>query len=117
MFIAGPDQRVLRVNEAYCAMTGYAAVEMAGRCLPAFSLSPDGRDASANMWEAVATIGKWQGEIYTFRSDGGAYPARLTVTAVCNQSGHITHYVGTQADITAQKLAQDETLGWPIPTH
>ncbi len=108
MFIAGPDHRVLRVNEAYCAMTGYAAAEMAGRLLPVFSLSPGGGDASAMMWEAVSASGKWQGEIWTSRIDGGMYPARLTVTAVCDPSGHITHYVGTQGDITAQKLAQDE---------
>jgi diguanylate cyclase (GGDEF)-like protein/PAS domain S-box-containing protein len=108
MFIAGRDHRVLRVNDAYCAMTGHAAESMVGSFLPPFSLSRDDGDASAAMWKAAETEGKWQGEIWTSRQDGSAYPARLTVTAVRDGSGHITHYVGTQGDITAQKLAQDE---------
>ncbi|MCA1245946.1 EAL domain-containing protein [Massilia sp. MS-15] len=110
MFIAGRDRRILRVNEAYCAMTGYSADELAGDLLPPFSLSREGSNAGAAMWKLAEADGKWQGEIWTSRKDGSTYPARLTVTAVRDSSGSITHYVGTQGDITAQKTAQDEIV-------
>ncbi len=110
MFIAGKDRRILRVNEAYCSMTGYGADALTGRPLPPFSLSREGSDAGAAMWERAEAEGKWQGEIWTSRKDRSIYPARLTVTAVRDISGSITHYVGTQGDITAQKNAQDEIV-------
>ncbi|WP_187271591.1 EAL domain-containing protein [Massilia arenae] len=110
MFIAGRDRRILRVNEAYCMMTGYSAGELAGGMLPPCALSREGSDAGAAMWKAAEAEGKWQGEIWTSRKDGSTYPARLTVTAVRDSSGSITHYVGTQGDITAQKTAQDEIV-------
>lgn len=110
MFIAGSDHRILRVNEAYCVMSGYSADELAGALLPPFSLSREGSENGVVMWQAAEAEGKWQGEIWTSRKDGSAYPARLTVTAVRDSSGNITHYVGTQGDITAQKTAQDEIV-------
>ncbi|MFD2366416.1 EAL domain-containing protein [Pseudoduganella sp. GCM10020061] len=108
MFVAGPDRRLLRVNDAYASMTGFGAGELAGAPLPAFSLERDGEDAGAAMWASAEAGGKWQGEIWTRRKNGRAYPARLTVTAVRDAGGRITHFVGTQGDITAQTLAQDE---------
>lgn len=108
MFIAGPDRKIQRVNEAFCAMTGYSAAELAGSTIPGFALDNGGGDARELMWEAAEQEGKWQGEIWTHRKDGSAYPARLTVTTVRDEHGSISHYVGTQGDITEQKLAQDE---------
>lgn len=108
MFIAGRDSRIVRVNDAYCAMSGYTVDELAGSFLPPFSLSWGGDDAGVAMWAAAEAEGKWQGEIWTSRKDGSVYPARLTVTAVRDGSGSITHYVGTQGDISEQKAAQDE---------
>ncbi|SFD97119.1 PAS domain S-box-containing protein/diguanylate cyclase (GGDEF) domain-containing protein [Massilia yuzhufengensis] len=108
MFIAGPDRRIQRVNEAFCAMTGHEATDLAGAFVPWFALGSDGADARDIMWDAAENHGKWQGEIWTHRKNGDAYPARLTVTAVRDENASISHFVGTQGDITEQKLAQDE---------
>ena len=75
MFIAGPDRRILRANDAFCAMSHCTAEELEGEEVPAFSLSCDGPDASDAMWAAVAACGKWQGEVWSRRRDGEAFPA------------------------------------------
>lgn len=50
--------------------------------------------------------GYWQGEIWDKRKNGETYPAWLTITAVFEKNGCVSHYVGTMVDITAQKQAE-----------
>lgn len=108
MFIAGPDKLLQRVNDAFCVMTGYAPSELIGATLPWFALGRDEADARDTMWDTAEHEEKWKGEIWTRRKNGESYPARLTITAVRDEHGQITHYVGTQGDITEQVSAQDE---------
>ncbi|MCC6073178.1 EAL domain-containing protein [Massilia sp. GCM10020059] len=110
MFVTGPDRLVLDVNDAFTTMSGYAAAELVGRGPQPVSLEPGGQDFWPDMWDIISTRGKWQGEVWTRRENGKEYPAWLTVTAVRNAAGRTTNYVGTQADITRQKLAQDEIM-------
>ena len=110
MFVTGPDRLMLDVNDAYTAMSGYPANELIGKGPPKVSLQPGGADFWDTMWELVATRGTWQGEVWTHNRTGVQYPAWLTVTAVRDAHGRITNYVGTQADVTRQKMAQDEIM-------
>jgi diguanylate cyclase (GGDEF)-like protein/PAS domain S-box-containing protein len=110
MFILGPDRRVLDINSAYCAMTGYTVQELAGKEIPALSLGPDGPDFRATLWEIVERNSKWQGEIWTRRKDGEQYPAWMTLTAVHDPEGAISNYVGTQVDITERKEAEEKII-------
>lgn len=110
MFITSPDRIILKVNEAFTAMTGYASHELVGRPLPSFSLEPNGPDYRDTMWETVEQSNEWQGEIWMHRKGGKAFPAWMTVTTVHDEQGKTTNYVGTQADFTQQKRAQDEIM-------
>ena len=110
MFVTGPDRLMLDVNDAYTAMSGYAASELIGQGPLPVSLEPAGKNFWDTMWEVIGMRGKWQGEVWTQNRKGERYPAWLTVTAVRDASGHTSNYVGTQADITRQKMAQDEIM-------
>ncbi|RCI67896.1 diguanylate cyclase, partial [Pseudomonas aeruginosa] len=48
----------------------------------------------------------WQGEIWNRRKTGELYPEWLTISAVHNPQGEITHFVGVFADISTLKYAQ-----------
>ncbi|MES2759582.1 MAG: EAL domain-containing protein [Pseudomonadota bacterium] len=110
MFVMGPDRRMLDANHAFSAMSGLADGAAIGMQLPPFSFEPDGPDMRDFMWEVVAREGQWRQQVWTRRQDGAQYPAWLSVTAVRDAHGATTNYVGTQIDITAQKLAQDEIV-------
>ncbi|MCB1140576.1 MAG: diguanylate cyclase, partial [Leptospiraceae bacterium] len=47
--------------------------------------------------------GKWHGEIWNRRKNGEVYPELLSISAVKDQAGCLTHYVGVFTDITAIK--------------
>jgi diguanylate cyclase (GGDEF)-like protein len=59
------------------------------------------------MWETIQRTGGWQGEIWDRRKNGQDYPKWLTISAVKNDAGVVTHYVGTHSDITERKNAEE----------
>jgi diguanylate cyclase (GGDEF)-like protein/PAS domain S-box-containing protein len=99
---------IQRVNGAFSEMTGYTADEVIGRTP---RLLRSGRhDAAfyAAMWESIGQTGLWQGEIWNRRKSGDVYPQWLTITAIRDADGQVTHYVATMTDISARKAAEDE---------
>ena len=108
MIITDATGTILRVNRAFTEITGYAAVEAVGEKM---SLLKSGRhDAAfyAAMWEGIQRTGSWQGEVWNRRKNGEVYAEWLTITAVKDNGGRISHYVGTLTDITLRKAAEDE---------
>lgn len=108
MLITDAEMTILRVNVAFTRVTGYRAEDIVG--LTPRRLKSGRHDAAfyAAMWERIVTTGSWQGEIWNRRKGGEVYPEWLTITAVKNGRGNVTHYVGTLADITQRKTAEDE---------
>ncbi|MTJ84329.1 MAG: EAL domain-containing protein [Telmatospirillum sp.] len=99
---------VLKVNRAFVETTGYEEYEVVGRT-PSLLRSPrQGDDFFRAMWTAIRQAGIWQGEIWNRRKDGSEYLIWLTISAVKNPGGVITHYVGTHYDITERKRAEEK---------
>lgn len=108
IMVTDAQQHILRVNPAFTMLTGYAAEEAIG-LKP--SILKSGRQDAAfyrQMWESLDATGSWQGEIWNRRKCGGIYPEWLTISAVRNDAGELTHYVSTFSDITDLKLAESE---------
>ena len=108
MVITDADKKILRANPAFTRITGYTFDEVMGRT-PA--LLKSGRHDEAfyqAMWENITAKGSWQGEIWNRRKSGEVYPEWLTITAVKDGAGQITHYIGALTDITLRKSAEDE---------
>ena len=108
MFITDAANLILRVNNTFTEITGYSAAEAVGKTPRLLS---SGRHDAAfydAMRATVAQQGAWQGEIWNRRKNGEVYPQWLTITAVKDGAGIVTHYVATMSDITARKMAEDE---------
>ena len=60
------------------------------------------------MWETINRTGGWQGEVWDRRKGGEVYPKWLTITAVKDEDGIVTHYVGAHFDITERKQTEDK---------
>ena len=52
------------------------------------------------MWQAVNSKGYWVGTIWSRHKNGEVYPENLTLSAVKNAVGEISHYVALYSDIT-----------------
>ncbi len=108
MFITDAQKVILRVNKAFTEITGYTAEESVGQTP---SLLKSGRQVPAfyaTMWECISRTGTWQGEIWNRRKNGTVYAEHLSVSAVKNDAGTLTHYVGSFSDLTAYKAAEEQ---------
>lgn len=108
MMVTDASGTILRVNKAFTDTTGYSAEEVIGKT-PAI-LRSDRQDADfyAAMWKEIDRTGFWQGEIWDKHKSGRVYPKWLTISAVLDREGGVTHYVGTHTDITERKLAEEK---------
>lgn len=94
---------IVRVNRAFTGVTGYGAAEVLGRNPRVLASGRHGRDFYQAMWEKVVTRGAWEGEIWNRRKNGEIFPEVLAISAVRDERGEITHYIGTFRDITSRK--------------
>jgi diguanylate cyclase (GGDEF)-like protein/PAS domain S-box-containing protein len=109
MLITDKESVILRVNAAFTELTGYSSEEAIGQKTN-FLRSGHHDDAFyQNMWNSLNRDGTWAGEIWDRRKNGEIFPKWLIITAVKNEAGIITNYVGAQSDISAQK-AQDKRM-------
>ena len=108
MFVTDAATTILRVNRAFTEITGYAAEDAVGQTP---RLLESGRHEAAfysGMWQTIDRVGAWQGEIWNRRKNGEVYPEWLMITAVKDDAGLTTHYVGTFTDISSRKKAEEE---------
>lgn len=107
ILITSPQGVILKVNQAFCEITGYTAEEAIGqtpRLLKSGHHEPAFYQA---MWETLDRTGRWQGEIWDRHRDGRVIPMWQSISAVRDAKGKISHYIGIFFDITEQKRAAE----------
>ena len=100
--------KILRVNQAFQDITGYAAEEVIGRNPNILSPMRQSKAFYEEMWSTIFREGKWSWEVLDRRKSGEIYPKWLTITAVTAPDGTLTNYVGSFFDITERKKAEEE---------
>ena len=107
--ITDPQGRILAVNGAFTALTGYPAGDVVGKTPAMLRSGRHGREFYARMWLALRDEGRWQGEIWNRRKGGEIYPEWLSISTVRNEAGEVLHYVGVFTDIS-HIMAEQEKL-------
>ncbi|MFB1490119.1 MULTISPECIES: EAL domain-containing protein [unclassified Thiocapsa] len=103
MLVTDAEERILRVNEAFTRITGYSAEESFGKTPRLLQSGRHDPDFFAQMWARIEHQGYWEGEIWNRRKNGEIFPDWMTIKAVRDDLGHVTHYVGTLNDISQRK--------------
>jgi diguanylate cyclase (GGDEF)-like protein/PAS domain S-box-containing protein len=124
--ITDAQANIISANQAFEEMTGYAGEEVVGKTPRILRSGRHDKAFYADVWRSIAEHGYWQGEIWHRRKNGEIYPEWLTVSAVKDDRGEITHYIGASSDIGEQKAAHerinylahyDELTGLPNRTR
>ncbi len=106
--ITDVDETILRVNRAFVDIIGYTAEEVVGSTPRLYKSGVHDKGFFETMWKAILRDGAWWGEIWNRRKGGEVFPAWLNITAVKNEQGKVTHFVGTMTDITERKEAESK---------
>jgi diguanylate cyclase (GGDEF)-like protein/PAS domain S-box-containing protein len=105
MFITDAERRILRVNDAFTAMTGYSQGEVLGRhpdmLVPRSAAAP-----SEAVTAALDAEGHWEGEVVKHTRDGRTLPVWERIIAVRGRDGAVSHHVTTLFDLRERKDAQ-----------
>nr|WP_245168197.1 PAS domain S-box protein [Desulfobaculum xiamenense] len=109
MVHSAPDGRFLKVNDRYCAITGYTRAELLG--MKVFDvLHPDERASGA---AAYAQLVEGTSPLYDFerrylRRDGRHVWVRVTASAVRDGKGEVRLVSAMVVDVTSRRSAQEE---------
>ncbi len=110
VMLTTPGGEIISVNPAFEAITGYAEGEVKGGSPYFLSSGLQSEAIYREMVETLAATGHWQGEIVNRRKNGETYTGLLTINAVVDESGALTHYVGVTTDISERKRYETELL-------
>jgi diguanylate cyclase (GGDEF)-like protein/PAS domain S-box-containing protein len=91
------------VNPAFTRITGYTRDEVLGRSPKILASGHQDAAFYAQMWQSLAESGAWRGEVWNRNKAGEVYPELLSIAAVKDSVGQISHYIGSFSDITHLK--------------
>ncbi|MBT0963806.1 EAL domain-containing protein [Denitromonas iodatirespirans] len=103
IIITDADGSILDVNDAFIRITGYTKDEAIGKNPSLLRSDRHENEFYATMWRSLHDKGFWEGEIWNRRKSGEVFPEILTISAVRNDSGAVSHFVAVFSDISRLK--------------
>ncbi|MEQ9553035.1 MAG: PAS domain S-box protein [Coleofasciculus sp. G3-WIS-01] len=103
-----PDNPIIFVNSGFERLTGYSAAETLG-CNCRFLNRDDSNQTGLDeLRQAIATQRECKVTLRNYRKDGSLFWNNLYISPVRNSQGKLTHFLGVQTDVTAQKLVLEK---------
>jgi two-component system sensor histidine kinase AtoS len=103
MAITNKEGIILKVNQAFCDITGYRALEVLGERPSILRSGVHDSGFYQKMFDSVAKYNYWSGEINNRHKSGRIVHEYLTIQSVLDEQGEIEYYVSSFIDITLQK--------------
>lgn len=108
IFITDPHGRILEVNRTFTEIMGYSPAEVIGRRPAHWKSGRHHRDFYQSMWASLQKTGQWRGEIWNRHKSGNPVAQWLTISAVKDDSGRVSHYVAMFSDISRLKQTEQQ---------
>ncbi len=107
--ITDAEQRIIQVNPAFTAITGYSEEAVIGQTPHILSSGRHDQAFYDAMWREIDLKGHWEGEVRNRRRNGEEYPEWLSISRLQDTDGRITHYVAIFSDIS-RRLEQEARI-------
>ncbi|WP_127471354.1 EAL domain-containing protein [Thiomicrorhabdus aquaedulcis] len=103
LVITDTQGRVTYMNPMFELITGYKMDEVKGQNPRILQSGQTPKSVYESMWQALNTGKVWRGELINKRKNGELYPSQAIISPVKNESGHTTHFLAIQHDISQRK--------------
>jgi two-component system sensor histidine kinase/response regulator len=100
--------RIVWVNQAFTALTGFSAAEALGKTPRILRSGIQDAEFYKKMWETILSGKVWQHEVINRRKDGSLYTEEMTITPVACSEGEVTHFVAIKRDVSERKRAEEQ---------
>jgi PAS domain S-box-containing protein len=109
ILITRPDGSFEHANTAFLRALGYTRDELTTRKFVDL-IEPGMAHLQRDIPAEVMARSIWRGTLKGRRKDGSSFPAACTITAIRDQTGRITHFVGVERDMTEDLALRDQLV-------
>lgn len=105
--VTDTDNKIVSVNPAFTAITGYLPGEVVGRNPRLLASGMHTPEFYREMWATLSEKGSWHGEIMNRGKNGRLFVEWLSIKQVRDEQGQTTHHVAVFSDISERKAAEE----------
>ena len=105
---AGSGHRIVYVNPAFERQTGYRAEDVIGRTPRLLQGAETDVAELQRIGSALNARQPVRAEVLNYRKDGSAFWTEMAISPVADRSGHYTHWVSVQRDVSVRKQSESE---------
>lgn len=102
------NAKILKVNDAFTKITGYAEHEVLGKNPRLLSSGRQSPDFYKAMWRELLNSGNFESEIWNRHKNGSVFLEQQMITAVKDARDNITHFISIFSDITKKKQEEEK---------
>ncbi len=106
--LESPGPRIIYVNRAFTAMTGYAPEEVIGRTPRLLQGPKTDRAVLDRLRDCLSRGEPFHGEAVNYRKDGSEFILEWEITPLRDGQENITHFVSIQRDITHLRQVESD---------
>lgn len=108
VMITDDAQRIVYVNKTYTRLTGHSSDSVLGKTPKVNQSGRHSRYFYQRMWQELRENGVWRGEVWDRHPDGSFFMKYLSVEALTDDSGQVSHYFAIFSDLSEQKRTEEE---------
>ena len=104
-----PDGGMEHANQAFCRMVGCTIDEIVQKGTGDF-LAQASQAQLVTIMDTARSEGIWRGTLERRRCDGSTFLTSCTVTALADDGGRVTQFVGVERDVTRESELRDQLI-------
>ncbi len=108
ILVTDAEGNIDSVNPAFERITGFSAVEAAGKNPRILKSGEHDAEFFRTLWTTLNATGKWHGVIWNRRKNGERYPQDTTINVLKDGADQVAHYAAILTDITLQKQLENQ---------
>ncbi|GAB6085345.1 sensor domain-containing protein [Alkaliphilus crotonatoxidans] len=96
------------INNAFQGITGYELEDLKGKVPYLIQSEGQGDTSYQEMWNQLASVGKWSGEIWSKNKSGELRQAWLSMNAIDENLKNNSHFIGILKDLSEKKMIDNK---------
>jgi diguanylate cyclase (GGDEF)-like protein/PAS domain S-box-containing protein len=108
IIITDVNGQIEYVNPKFTALTGYELEDVQGYTPRILKSGKTPIEVYQGLWQTILAGEEWRGELLNRKKNGTLFWEYISISAIADEKGHISHFVAVKDDITARKDAEEK---------